>query len=71
MLQYACRYKGFRVARLDNMVRTKQLGEHRFISVRMPQSLIARLESEARKTHKNRSTVIRELLVQALEDGGK
>jgi predicted DNA-binding protein len=50
------------------MARTNQLGESRFVNVRMPLSMIEELESIAKKAHKNRSTVVRELLVQALGD---
>ena len=52
----------------DIMARTKQLGESRFVNVRMPLPMIERLESLAKKAHKNRSTVVRELLVEALGD---
>lgn len=52
----------------DSMARTNQLGDSRFVNVRMPISMIEQLESLAKKAHKNRSTVVRELLVQALSD---
>ncbi len=54
--------------RADIMARTNQLGESRFVNVRMPLSMIKELETIAKKAHKNRSTVVRELLVKALDD---
>lgn len=53
------------------MSRKKQLGESGFVAVRLPVPMIDELESLAKKTHKNRSIVIRELLVQALEENRK
>lgn len=42
------------------------MGESRVISVRLSDSLVAELESLAKQAYKNRSIVIRELLVEAL-----